>query len=275
MKPVLPRLAALTLACLAGALTPAFAQGASQDPEMACMQRCPLVPDSFGTKKADPACIKKCLLTGGAPDPAPPASAAIRFTPAWEASATRRQQKTTLEAVVRRLPQGTAASAPLVAAVKQWMLANVIFHRTSRPAFDGNAPELRATRGQLEIDDRFFAIGDAKQENLLMFELGKVLWIRTDPSQSGAPSFPPEVRAAAARVTALTGMHSGLLYDLKRAAHKDDSLGSLIDGADTASTWGYALRAIMLGLEPATAERRAEWARVRPEFERAFAILVR
>ena len=275
MKSRIPRVAALILVWAGGILTPASGQSTSQDPEMACMQRCPLVPDSFGTKKADPACIKKCLLTGGAPEPAPRPSSTIRFTPAWESSAIRRQQKLSMDAVVRRLPAGPPANAALVAAVKKWMLTNVTFHRTSRPASDGNAPELRATRGQLEIDDRFFAISDARQENLLMFELGKVLWIRTDPSQSDGASFPPDVRAAAARVTALTGTYSGVLYDLKRTAHNKDSLASLIDGADTASTWGYALRAIMLGLEPPTAEGRAAWARARPEFERAFAILVR
>ena len=65
---------ACALVCLFGLSTPAF----GQDPEMACIQRCPLVPDTMGTRKPDPACVKRCLLTGGGPERAASAVERLR-----------------------------------------------------------------------------------------------------------------------------------------------------------------------------------------------------
>lgn len=255
---------------------PALAQGNTQDPEMACIQRCSLVPDAFGTKKPDPACVKKCLLSGGAerapelpriPPIVPPRSAkaatsGIRFTPAWETSDARKKQKLVMESLVSTLPSGTAANATLVASLKRWMLQRVTFHRTSIPTSPGiPGAEMRARPGQLEFEDRFFTVSRGRQQSLITFELGKVLWVSVDAT-------------ALVKITRVLDANDSVIMSLKRTPYLGADLGDLSDGADSASPLGYAVRALMLGLEPVDPAARATWRRIRPDLEREIAALL-
>jgi hypothetical protein len=167
-----------------------------------------------------------------------------------------------MESLVGTLPPGTPADAALIASIKRWMLQRVTFHRTSTPTSPLiPTAEMRARPGQLEFEDRFFAVSRGRQQSLLTFELGKVLWVSGD-------------RTALAGIKRILDANYSVIMSLKRTPYDRVDLGDLSDGADDASPFGYALRAVMLGLEPADPNARTAWRRIRPDIERAIAMLV-
>lgn len=219
----------------------------AQDPEMACLSRCPRVPDLMGSTKPDPACVRKCLMSGTA--------SPIRFTTSWDATPVRQLNKAVIEDLVGNFDSSDAGLAEFL---KDWMIENVTFNRVStRSSPLIRVPEMRAGLDKLEFEDRFFTATDARRMNLLTFELAKVIWIRLDESERGNA------------IRRLVASHGGLFLELKHARHGGENLSDIADGGDAPSTFAYAVRAIVLDLQPASPQRAADWKKVKAQLESA------
>jgi hypothetical protein len=106
----------------------------------------------------------------------------------------------------------------------------------------------------------FTDITDARRENLLAFEGGRVFWnlVKNKPLKTGG--------TVESWWNAFYGDHSSI-WEMKAAMHKGDALGELSDN-DPGAMMAYVFRAEALGLEkPADSAARRDWEEVARAFD--------
>ena len=164
------------------------------------------------------------------PDPTFPT---FRYTGAWDASDTLKQQRRSIDRLVDNIPDH---------AFKAWVKRNVIFDRVSRP----QTPRLGVVPGRIIVYDSFWDRDQipAAQINLLIFELGKALWfdkINSGPREARTPN--------EMEFNALFRQHERDIEATKFASGRGENLGHLSD-RDPQSWFAYACRAVVFNLDP-------------------------
>ncbi len=248
------------LACLqVGALLTSPALAHADDD---CVFRCPTRPGLFGSPEPDPNCVRQCIereetvpsgkTTPPAPTTTPPAE--FRFTEAWNKDKQWQQQRTAVERLVSKIPDGTFTS---------WVRKRILFDRISRGQMDFRAGILP---GRLHVYDPFWAddFSDSGRMNILTFELAKGLWFdKINPA-------PREARpAAVVEFERLVTRHQRTIQAMRFASLRKEDLAYLTDN-DLQSQFAYACRVELLGLDPPDAPppgySETEWAGIRRDW---------
>lgn len=133
----------------------------------------------------------------------------------------------------QRIIEGDLTSIP-DESFKRWVNGNVVFERISRGMLDS---PVTASPGVIRVYDPYVTLKDARRKDLLVFELGKVLWFeRINPG-------PREAQTKRTReFEALYQRHERTIYAMQL------SLG-LVDN-DPQSQFAYACRVEVLNQEP-------------------------
>jgi|SRR5579864_2411848 len=139
--------------------------------------------------------------------------------------------------------------------LRKWIVANAEFrrlHEPVNPLIHNDA--LIADRMALKFNEDFFTDSKARQDNLMAFESGKVLWHAVKDRSVG------QNQTFEAWFGSYALEHDSTIRQMKFAKHQQDSLSDLVDWTDYYSKFAYVFRAQALDLEkPQDEKTRQVW----------------
>ncbi|MDI6891249.1 MAG: hypothetical protein QMC83_10005 [Thermodesulfovibrionales bacterium] len=177
-------------------------------------------------------------------------SSSLNWVDTWYGKKWDENEKKLVSKTLRGLKDGK---------LRNWIAANAKFGRYK---YDGVSP-LSVSGSVLRFKDDFFSgvITDAKRENLVAFEAGKVFWnIMKDKPVEGDKTLERWFVDYVSR-------HSSVIWEMKRAKHKNEDFSGIGD-IDTTSQFAYIFRAQALKLDrPKEPNTQQKWNTVIREFQ--------
>lgn len=156
--------------------------------------------------------------------------------------------------------------------LKNWIAKNAEFNR-DKTFSSIPRPAMGADKSVLNFNDDFFSNDitnadgsrvknpDARRENLIAFEGGKVFWNHMKDSQRD-------------KLIDLAKRHGSVISQMKAANHENENLKWLADYGDYQSMFAYVFRAKALQLDkPKDKKGKQEWGDVIEEFSRIDSVL--
>jgi hypothetical protein len=177
----------------------------------------------------------------------------------WAGAETwKRGEKDVIERLVNGFPDEAVydtGNLPVGRALKRWIHAHVEFERVSL----AGGSVLGVVPGRVKVPDVFFSLRaddqNAAQSNVLLFELGKVLWWQINGDDAHVAQ-----TQTAGDFQKLVDQHSAAMDAMNLAGRNLERLGDY--GGDMQSRFAYAVRVGVLNLGPpngASAKAAADW----------------
>ena len=134
---------------------------------------------------------------------------------------------------------------------------------------------MSAGADRLTFYNGYSALSAEVRQNMLPFELGKVVYLRAAAINDGSrPATDAERRAARDLLSIVGGRDGQLLARFREVPFERQDATFTSDFADGSSTLGHGFRALVLDLKPAKGDALA-WAAVRDRLRGAFEVLLR